>query len=65
MTYKYSATYEFMEEKPETVTGELNAPSHQSAFRDAMKALRKAHKGRRPSSIVIVLEILKEVNDNG
>jgi len=59
MTYKYSASYEFLEDPPETVRGELQSNQHHLAFKDAMKILRRAHPKRKPSSIVICLEVVK------
>lgn len=60
MTYKYSATLEFDEAKPETIKGSIDRKSHPSAFRDVMKLLMRAHPGRKPASIVIcMLEIIR------
>ena len=55
--YRASATYEFWTEAPETWTGSVEAASMEKAFFLAMRALRKAHPGRRPSSIVILIEL--------
>lgn len=54
--YRFSATYEFDGDKPETTKGEVEAPSHESAAKLAIRALRKAHPKRQPSSLVVVLE---------
>jgi hypothetical protein len=62
MTYGYSATFEFNSEAPETIKGELDAKSHASAARDAVKKLRAAHPGRKPTSILVLLD-LRRGND--
>lgn len=56
--YRYSATAEFDEAAPETVRDEVAARQAHLAAKAALLALRKAHPGRRPSSLVIVLEML-------
>jgi hypothetical protein len=56
--YRYSATYEFDEAAPETVRGEVAARQPHLAAKAALVALKKAHPGRRPTSLVIVLEVL-------
>ena len=57
MKYSASVTYEFPLAAPETVRLEIEAPSHGTAARRAFQALKKAHPRRRPSSIVLVLDM--------
>ncbi len=60
MTYRASVTYEFPSAAPETVKLSIEAASHGKAASVAVKALKAAHPGRQPSSIVVVLELERE-----
>jgi hypothetical protein len=55
--YRYSASLEFDDAAPETVRGEVAVRQVHLAAKAALVALKKAHPGRRPSSLVIVLEM--------
>jgi hypothetical protein len=57
MQYSASVTYEFATAQPETVKTTIAAASHQKAASVAVKALKAAHPGRQPCSIVVVLEL--------
>jgi len=57
MRYRASATLEFPTAQPETVRTTIDARTHRKAASQAITALLKAHPGRRPSSIVVVLEL--------
>ena len=54
-TWKYAVTYEFTEQAPVTVRGEIAASALSTAALRACKAAKKTRPGTRPASIVIVL----------
>ena len=60
MRYRASVTYEFPTVAPDTVWLPIVAASHQKAASVAVRALKLAHPGRQPSSIVVVLELERE-----
>lgn len=60
MRYTASVTFENATGVPETVKTAIVAASHQKAASMAMREAKKALPGRRPSSIVVVLELERE-----
>ncbi len=57
--YRYAVTFEYAEQAPETVRGELRLPNHSLAARRAVDGARRQCPGRRPTSISVLLEILE------
>jgi hypothetical protein len=60
MRYRTWCTFEFDEQAPETVRGEIVAATLNTAASRVGKAARKARPGRRPRAIVVVLERMAE-----
>jgi hypothetical protein len=58
--FAVSVTYEFPTAAPETVKGEFVGGSPQKAASQALRLARTRFPGRRPSSIVVVLEMERE-----
>ena len=54
--YTASVTYENESSAPETVKVEISAGSHQTAASRAIKAAKPQLRGKRPTSIVVLLE---------
>ena len=57
MKYRASVTFETDSSAPETHRVEISAGSHQTAASRAVKAAKTAYPNRRPSSIVVLLEL--------
>lgn len=57
-TWKAVATMEFDEAPPETIRETYDAKEAQTVALRAIKALKKAHPGRKPRSWVVVVERL-------
>jgi hypothetical protein len=55
--YFAACTFEFPQAQPETWRGAIAAGSPQRASYLALKAARKAFPKRKPSSIVVLLEV--------
>lgn len=55
--YRAAVTFESLTAAPETYRTELVAGSHQKAASRAMIEAKRAYPGRRPCSIVILLDL--------
>jgi len=58
--YGASVTFEFPEAAPETARMAIVAGSHQKAASEAVREAKRRFPGRRPSSIVVLLELDRE-----
>jgi hypothetical protein len=61
MRYLASVTFESPTGAPETLKTDIAAGSHQKAASVAVRAAKALYPNRRPCSIVIVLELEREV----
>jgi len=57
MTFDYSVSFEYQEAPPDTVKGQVIAATAVTAAARAVKAARVQLPNKRPSSLVIVLEV--------
>ena len=63
MRYLASVTFENATGRPETHKQVIEAGSHQTAASRAVRAARKMLPNRRPSSIVVVLELDRQAEE--
>ena len=54
--FRYSVTFEYLQDAPETVRGEIQVPNASLGVRRAFEAAKKAYPHRRWSSVVVLLE---------
>ena len=56
MQYRWAVTFEFDQEPPETVRGEIDVPNPRLGARRAVEAAQRAHPNTRFRSLVVLLE---------
>jgi hypothetical protein len=61
--FRYAVTFEYQEDAPETVRGEIDVPNPSLGVRRAFEAAKKACPHRRWSSVAVLLERVEAVQE--